>query len=315
MNCESVSKLIPLYFYGELPPEDEDQFEQHLDACAVCAREAEAQRALSAALDRRTLQPSAALLAECRHDLMRAVYRQDAAVLRSGPSSTPRSFREAFAAWLPSLGPWRMPVGASALLAIGFITARLTVPGAAGGLNLASLTPDVISSVRSVQPSRNGAQSGEVQIVLDETRRRVVSGQMDDSNIQRLMLAAAHDENNPGVRWESVELLKSHSDSSPVRELLLNRLAEDPNPGVRLKALDGLKAYTGDPEVRKVLAEVLVHDESPGVRIAAVDALTAHADENMVGFLQGVVQKADDTYVRRRCVKALQDMNASVGTF
>ena len=64
-----------------------------------------------------------------------------------------------------------------------------------------------------------------------------------------------------------------------------------------------------------MLAQVLQHDDSPGVRIAAVDALTSNADENMVGFLQGVVQKEDNTYVRRRCVKALQDMNASVGTF
>ena len=188
-------------------------------------------------------------------------------------------------------------------------------PGAAGPFSIASLTPDVISSVRSVQPAHDGSQPGEVQIVLDETRRRVISGQLNDSNIQRLMLAAAHDENNPGVRWESVDLLKSHSDSSQVRELLLNRVAEDPNPGVRLKALDGLKAFTGDPEVRKVLAQVLADDDNPGVRIAAVDALTAHADDNMVGLLQGVVQKEDNTYVRRRCVKALQDMNASVGTF
>jgi HEAT repeat protein len=208
-----------------------------------------------------------------------------------------------------------MPLGASALLALGFAAARLTAPGAAGPFNLATLAPDVISSVRSVQPAHDGSQPGEVRIVLDETRRRVVSGQLNDSNIQRLMLAAAHDENNPGVRWESVDLLKSQSDSSPVRELLLNRVAEDPNPGVRLKALDGLKSYTADPEVRKVLAQVLMHDDSPGVRIAAVDALTSHADDKMVGFLQGVVQKEDNTYVRRRCVKALQDMNASVGTF
>jgi hypothetical protein len=316
MNCESVTKLIPLYFYGELPPEEEDRLEQHLDACAPCARLAESQRVLSAALDRREMQPSAALLAECRHDLMRAVYRQGAIV---GQAGSPRPIGNrplaAFAAWLPSLGPWRMPLGASALLALGFVTARLTAPSAAGPFNLATLTPDVISSIRSVQPAHEGSQSGEVQIVLDETRRRVISGQLNDSNIQRLMLAAAHDENNAGVRWESVDLLKSHSDSSPVRELLLNRVAEDPNPGVRLKALDGLKAFTGDPEVRKVLAQVLMHDDYPGVRIAAVDALTAHADDNMVGFLQGVVQKEDNTYVRRRCVKALQDMNASVGTF
>jgi len=312
MNCESVTKLIPLYFYGELPPEEEDRLEQHLDTCAACARQAESQRALSAALDRREVQPSAALLAECRHDLMRAVYRQEASAPRTA-GFTPRwTF---VSQWLPSLGPWRMPLGASALLALGFVTARLTAPGAGGPLNLASLTPDVISSVRSVQPAPEGSQSGEVRIVLDETRQRVVSGKLNDSNIQRLMLAAAHDENNPGVRWESVDLLKSHSDSSPVRELLLNRVAEDPNPGVRLKALDGLKTYTGDPEVRKVLAQVLVHDDNPGVRIAAVDALTAHAGDDMVGFLQGVVEKEDNTYVRRRCVKALQDMNASVGTF
>jgi HEAT repeat protein/putative zinc finger protein len=318
MNCESVTKFIPLYFYGELPPEDEDSLEQHLDTCAACARQAESQRALSAALDRRAMQPSAALLAKCRHDLMRAVYREEAPVRRAdfSPRGALAPHLGRFAAWLPSLGPWRMPLGASALLALGFITARLTAPGAAGPFSLASLTPEnVISSVRSVQPAREGSRPGEVQIVLDETRRRVISGQLNDSNIQRLMLAAAHDENNPGVRWESVDLLKSHSDSSPVRELLLNRVAEDPNPGVRLKALDGLKTYTGDPEVRKVLAQVLTHDDNPGVRIAAVDALTAHAGDDMVGFLQGVVEKEDNTYVRRRCVKALQDMNASVGTF
>ena len=37
MNCESVNKLIPLYFYGELSPEEEDRLEQHLDGCAGAA--------------------------------------------------------------------------------------------------------------------------------------------------------------------------------------------------------------------------------------------------------------------------------------
>jgi hypothetical protein len=322
MNCESAAKLIPLYYYGEMPPEEEDRLEQHLDACAACTRQAESQRAVHAALDRRAMQPSAALLAECRHDLMRSIYRDEAPVIRGAGfsrgapwagTSVPPWGR--LAAWLPSLGPWRMPLGASALLALGFVTARLTAPGAVGPFNTASLTPEVISSVRSVQPASGANRTGEVQIVLDETRRRVVSGQLNDSNIQRLMLAAAHDENNPGVRWESVDLLKSHSDSTPVRELLLNRVVEDPNAGVRLKALDGLRSYTADPEVRKVLAQVLLHDDNPGVRIAAVDLLTAHADDNMVGVLQSVVQKENDGYVRRRCEKALKDMNASVGTF
>lgn len=174
---------------------------------------------------------------------------------------------------------------------------------------------NAIASVRSLQPVQDSSQPGEVRIVLDETSSRVVTGKVSDANIQRLILAAAHDENNPAVRWVSVDLLKNQSDSSQVRELLLNRVAEDPNAGVRLKALDGLKAYTGDPAVRNVLAHVLMHDDSPGVRIAAVDALTAHADDNMVGVLQSVVQNEGNTYVRGRCVKALRDLNASVGTF
>lgn len=313
MNCESAIKLIPLYFYGELPPEEEDRIEQHLDACATCQQEAEHQRAIAAALDRRVLEPPSALLAECRHGLMQAIYRGEApAAAPARHSSAWWHFREGFAALPFRL---RMPLGATAMIALGFGLAHIPVPGAGGTLDM-GMTPDnIISSIRSVRPAPEGAASGEVQIVLDETRRRQVSGRLDDRNIQRLMLAAAHDENNPGVRVDSVEILKSHSDSSEVRSLLLNRVLQDPNPGVRLKALDGLKAFTADPEVRKVLAQVLLQDDNPGVRISAVDALTAHVDENIVGVLQNVVQKEDNTYVRRRCEQALKERNASIGTF
>jgi HEAT repeats/Putative zinc-finger len=316
MNCESVTKLVPLYFYGELSPEEEERLEQHLDGCAACRREVELQRTVAAAVDRREMHPSAALLAECRHDLMRAVYRNEAPLSQPSRSTPWSHFRNGFDALFPPLGRWRVPLGAMSLLALGFASARLTAPGAGGGFNAASLSPEnVISSVRSVTSGQEGAPSGEVRIVLDETRRRVVSGQLNEPDIQRLMLAAAHDENNPGVRVESVEILKSHTDSSEVRSLLLNRVAQDPNPGVRLKALDGLKPFTGDPEVRKVLAQVLLRDDNPGVRIQVVDALVSRADDNMVGVLQSVVQKEDNTYVRRRCEKALKDMNASIGTF
>lgn len=316
MNCESVTKAIPLYFYGELSPEEEDRLEQHLDGCAECRHAAELQRTMAAAVDRREMLPSAALLAECRHDLMRAVYRNESPVAQVSPSTPWAHFRDGFAALSPPLSRWRMPLGAMALLALGFASARLTTPSAVNSLTPPVLPPDnVISSVRSVTSGPEGAPAGEVHIVLDETRRRTVSGQLNEPNIERLMLAAAHDESNPGVRVESVDILKSHTDSSEIRSLLLNRLAQDPNPGVRLKALDGLKPFTGDPEVRKVLAQVLLEDDNPGVRIQVVDALTAHTDDKMVGVLQSVVQKEDNTYVRRRCEKALKDMNASIGTF
>ena len=84
---------------------------------------------------------------------------------------------------------------------------------------------------------------------------------------------------------------------------------------MRLKALEGLKSYAGDASVRKTLANVLLKDDNPGVRVQAIDLLTAHHDDSIVGVLQDVVQKEDNSYVRTRTSKLLEEMKASVGTY
>ena len=96
---------------------------------------------------------------------------------------------------------------------------------------------DVFATVRSVRPD----PSGQVQIAYDETRRRVLSGRADDQAIQKLLLAAAHEE-NASVRVESMNLLKERTGSSEVRDALLNALAHDPNDGVRLQSARRLEA-------------------------------------------------------------------------
>jgi HEAT repeat protein len=165
--------------------------------------------------------------------------------------------------------------------------------------------------VKSVQPDA----SGGVQIAVDETRRRLVSGRLDDQKIQRLLLAAMRDETNPGVRVESMEILKNRSDSREVRAALLQALLHDQNPGVRLTALEGLKRFGTDAEIRKTLARVLLTDDNPGMRIQAIDVLTAQRDDSIVGMLQTLVRKEDNNYVRMRIQNALREMNASIGTF
>jgi hypothetical protein len=169
---------------------------------------------------------------------------------------------------------------------------------------------DVFSTVRSVQPDN----AGRVQISFDETRRKVVEGRMDDAAIQRLLLAASREE-NPAVRVESVDILKSSAGSSQVRDALLNALAHDPIASVRLKALEGLKPISTDPEVRKTLSQALMTDDNAAVRMQVVDLLVAHRDDSMVGMLQSLMQHEDNGYVRLKCEKALKEMNASIGTF
>ena len=311
MTCESVLQAIPLYFYGELSPADEDRVEEHLHTCASCAGEMERQRVLAATLDRSRVELPMALLDDCRADLMAAI---QGGAPRAVPSPGPgpwKLFMDALAHSLSGLGRFQQPAGALTLLAVGFFAARFTGIGM-GVSQQAGMAPSdqIVHTIRSVQPDT----SGHVQITFDETQRRTVSGRMEDDNIQRLLLAAARGE-NPAVRVESVDLLKNRPASSEVRSALLNVVAHDPNPGVRLKAVEGLKPLAGDADVRKVLAQVLLADDNPAIRMQVVDLLVEHRDDDIVGVLQNLMQKEDNSYVRLKSEKALKAMNASVGTF
>jgi hypothetical protein len=302
-----VRKLIPLYYYGELTPEEEDQAEAHIHECTACARQMEAARSLAAALDRRRLEAPASLLADCREDLLAAV--RGAAM---EPERRPWSlWLDAAAATFHGFTRWRQPLGATALIAIGFFAARLVPAG--HGVTTASLVPSegVFVNVRSAQTD----SSGRVRIAYDETRRQEMLGSIDNPDVQKLLLAAAHEEDDPGVRVESVGLLKDRAGTGEVRDALMNALLHDSNPGVRLKALEGLKPVATEAPVRGVLAQALQFDDNDAVRMQAVDLLTVNRDEATVGMLQRLVQKEDNGYVRSKCAKALKEMNASIGTF
>jgi HEAT repeats/Putative zinc-finger len=300
MNCESVQESADLYLYGELAGQEEEHIEQHLHGCAACRSALDRQKALHRSFDNLRMAPPANLLVECRQDL----FRIKPAEKRPSP-------------WMAFFSMWRplavaQPLGALALVALGFFSARLTTRDGNLTANLASMGGEPISStIRSVQPDA----SGHVQIALDETRRRMVTGSLSDGNIERLMLAAARDAGNDGLRVESMEILKGHATSADVRDALLTALRNDPNPGVRFKALEGLKGMASQPEVRKTLGYVLQNDQNPGVRIQAIDLLTQRQDAALVGMLQQLVGKESNGYVRQRCERALEEMNASVGTF
>jgi hypothetical protein len=304
MNCAEVTNRIPLYSYGEVPAELEEQIESHLADCADCRQALARHRAFLEALDERADNAAAEglLLADCRRDLR----------LRLSQETRPRPW----GGWLESLRgfsafhiPFKVPVGAIALVALGWLGARY-MPAKFGGVQ-AGVGPAMFSTVQSIEPDA----SGKIQIAVDDVQRHMVTGSLQDPRIQALLLNAIREETNPGVRVESIGALRNGPDSEEVRRALADAVSHDPNAGVRLKALEGLKQYAGDPSVRKVLANVLLKDDNPGVRVQAIDLLTAHHDDSIVGVLQDVMQKEDDDYIRTRCRELLEAMKASVGTF
>lgn len=303
MNCAEVTRQMPLYCYGEVCSSLEEEMEAHLAGCEQCHAEHLRHRAFLNLLGEREDLHEAALLTACRADL-RSALAASGFPARQSWLDTLRQFAQMHI-------PFRIPVGAMALVALGFFGARYT-PERFGGTS-ASLAEPMFSSVRSVED-----QSGKVHIAVDEVRRHMVTGSLQDPRIQELLVAAVREESNPGVRVDSIGMLRNSTDSEAVRTALLDALIHDPNAGVRLKAIEGLKSWAGNAAVRRTLAAVLLKDDNPAVRVQAIDLLTSHHDDSgdsIVGVLQDVVQKEDNHYVRARSIKLLEEMKASVGTY
>jgi hypothetical protein len=303
MNCDEVKKQLALMLYGELTFDEEEAVEQHMDGCVVCRAELSAQRRLHQTLDDQQAEVPDDLLDMCRQDLHQRV-------LTAGAPAIP-FWRRIFSGWSAPSATWLKPAGALALVAFGFFAARLTtVPNRAGVASNALVEP-VTSRVRTIE----SAAGGGIQLVVEETRQRVLQGRLEDEQIRHLLLGAAKDPSDPGLRVESVELLMARPESTEIRTALLTALRHDPNPGVRLKAIEGLHAFGADPETRKILAQVLLADDNPGVRTQAIDLLMQKKEPEVVGLLQELLRKEDSSYVRLRSQKALREMNASVETF
>jgi HEAT repeat protein len=271
----------------------------------ACREELARQRSFLDVVDRRENTADGTLLASCRAQLRQRIEARADSASHQGWNV----WMEKLAAFSRFHIPFRVPAGALALIALGWIGAKYT-PQKFGGM-AASMAEPTFSTVRSIEPDN----SGKFQIAVDEVRRRVVTGDPDDSRIRELLLNAIHEESNAGVRAESAGALKELADSSEVRKALLDSVSHDPSPAVRLKALEGLKPWAGEPDVRKSVAEVLLRDENASVRVQAIDVLTAHHDDSIVGVLQDAVQKEDNSYVRARCQRLLEAMKASVGTY
>jgi len=300
--------------YGELSFDEEGQVEEHLEACAECRVALEREKTLHAAFDQAAIEPPAALLWQCRENLEERLLAEPVTQRPIAKSWWDRVVESV--TFAPSTG-WLKPVGALTLVALGFGAARLA-PSQGGAFGFMSMTDPGASRVRYIEPGADG----RVQIVLDETRQRVVQGGLDNPTVLALLLAAAKDPSDAGLRGETVEILNSRAQTADVRDALIHAL-QDENAGVRLKAMAGLKPFAQAPEVRKALTEVLLKDSNAGVRKQAIDVLTQGIgesagqtiDRDIVGALQELMNRESNDYLRQRSQRVLELVNASAETY
>jgi len=296
MKCEWVQQNIVLFVYDELPDDARFELEQHVSRCAGCAGELESAKKFRKDFSGVPVQdPSPNFLAASRMKLQEAL---------EGAEQGAWWHRFMFdpVAWLQQIR--FAPALAAAIFIVGFgggIGATYKMVKVGGGEVVPGTYPaPVQASVGAIQSVSQQPGSNQITIKYDAVSSQVRSGSLNDPNIQQLLLYAARNNYNPGVRMDSVDLLTQQPNDIHVREALIYALRYDSNTGVRLKALDGLGPYVkGDVQVRDAVLESLMSDANPGVRVEALRLLEpVRCDSSVRIVLQRLAAKDENRYIR-----------------
>ncbi len=300
MNCEWVKDNAFLYAYDELPDDQRFEFEQHVNRCANCAEEVRALKGLREVMSAAPmLEPSPSFLAESRMKL------QEQLEIAQQERGWKRWFYDPFAMlhtmkFSPALAAVILMVGFAGGAGVAWkLAQRPTVEPVLGPGPEAVATQASIAGIREIQQDPN---NNTVSIKYDTLTPQTAKGNLNDERIQQLLLYAARNNMNTGIRVNSVDLLTKQPDDSKVRDALKASLRYDPNPGVRLKALDALTPYVkDDATVRDVVLEVLLHDGNGGVRSLALQTLQpVRADSAVRMELQYLAEKDKDQAIKRQ---------------
>lgn len=307
MNCDWVQKNILLYVYNELQDDARYELEQHVSRCVDCAAELKSTRDFHSEFSRFPVQePSPNLVASSRMRLQEALETADQGGFWRRLTFDP-------GAWLRQMR--FAPALAAAIFILGFaggIGATYQVLNANHQTPNAS-TPSaqpVESSIANIRSINQAAGSDQVNIKYDTVSTQEAQGSLNDQRIQQLLLYAARNNYNSGVRMDSVNLLTQSPTDSSAREVLLYALRYDTNPGVRLKALEGLGDHIKDDvRVRDTVLEALMNDSNPGVRIQALQLLNSvRADSSVRVVLERLAEKDQNKYIKAQAHTMLAQM-------
>jgi hypothetical protein len=303
MNCQWVKDNAFLFAYDELPDDQRFEFEQHVNRCSGCADEVKALKGLRDAMSAvPVMEPTASLLASARMRL------QEQLEITEQDRGWKRWFFDPFA-MLHSMK--FSPALAAVLLIVGFgggigatygILHRPVVQNPGIVDQTSGIENPARASIAGVSEIVQQPNSNKVQIKYNTLQPQVYEGPMNDPQVQQLLVMAARNNANSGIRLNSVDLLTQNPQDQKIREALVASLRYDPNPGVRLKTLEALGPFVKDDvTIRDAVVESLLHDGNPGVRSLALQTLQpVKADGTVRMALQFLSEKDKDAAIRRQ---------------
>jgi anti-sigma factor RsiW len=306
MKCEWVQENIMLYIYNELADDARYELEQHVARCPGCAAELKSGRKFHATVSQIAVEePSPNLLAGSRMRLQESLETAEQGGFWQKLMFDP-------AAWLHQMR--FSPALAAAILMVGFgggvgVTYQM-LHNRANNPAVEAVVAPTESSISGIQSVTQEPGSNQVTIKYNTISTQETQGSLNDQRIQQLLLFAARNNYNSGVRMDSVDLLTQTPNDTHVREALIYALRYDTNPGVRLKAIDSLGPHVKDDvRVRDVVLEALMNDSNPGVRTEALRLIEpVKADSSVRVVLKRLAESDPNQYIKSEARSVLAQL-------
>lgn len=315
MDHNKYKEQIILFIYNELTAEELQKFESHLQLCNECSKELDEQKKLISSIQKK--HPlSDRLLNEARRELSAALR------VERTKASLWEKLKEKFSLLYNS--NYALAFGGTAILLIGFFLGYLFFNKNNNENNLAAAIDSEsqfsymheniqISNVRFID---SDASDGEVEFMFEAVKPVKIKGNLNDSKIQNILAASMINEQNPGIRLNTINAINSNQslpEDSDIKTALISVAKFDENPGVRREAIQVLKKMNYDEEIKQAFLYVLKTDTVSGLRIEAINSLVKakqnghQFDEEALNILREKMMDDENSYIKYQAKTVLQE--------
>ncbi|MCB0279897.1 MAG: HEAT repeat domain-containing protein [Calditrichaeota bacterium] len=132
-----------------------------------------------------------------------------------------------------------------------------------------------------------------------------VSGDINNSQVQHLLLKTINQSNNLGSRINAINFL-TKSQNKQILNTFIDIAMNDPSIALRLKAIESLEPHLTNESVQKGLIQIVQTDSNDIVRIAAFNQLNnLPLNKETQPVFKDLVEKNKNEYIRQTALKRI----------
>lgn len=306
-KCETIQAMMWQAVYDELPSDQLQLLENHLQSCSECQLEYEETVNTKKLLAKKIqITPTEVQLESSRTELYQRL------LLLSQPRLQRNWFNKLWEIISLDFTPtWRFAT-AAALLFFGILIGNFySRTGSQEYYSYQQQISDLLeSNISNIESIQYDAGTRQISIELNALKDITIRGDIEKPEIQQLLAHSIMNEERPNIRLKSVRALeqtKSLNDNS-IRALS-ELIDKEENTGIRLKAVKLLASIPITPSIKEMLAQILVNvllnDSNSAIRIEAFKGLSKIDNGSIVPVLFDAARNDSSEFIQAKAKQIL----------